>query len=508
MMRLPRRVPWVSLVELDQVCSWIYTDENDVDATILAINRLSAWRAITPLPHALEATLSLLSSVLLDQQCTAVHLHWRTSDAPTSKNTIALNVRQTYAIAIVRLVNGLVDPLQLGAYARSIASIAAQIGLPQGLVELRHAATHEDLPSLESLRTGAREALVWLLHNYFLPTLSVSVSADRTSPPVQLSLLAPHIKKYKSLLKTITRDASLKTQLKGDLARVLRDVERWVGEAQVASSADVFSGWGAGEQADGDSENERWALERMCEVLLERGGLVPISSKKRLASKLKSLPALPSSLIAIWSPLLFALKANHPSLFNVLVFAITNVLLSKTSMPINDSPQKKDLSYDLCLAAWAAWCVDQQDSDAGMQTEGAVPLREGVVIRLVTALGAQEAEAISESRRGANALLDLLSQTHPYLKDISASLLPIAQSVKRTDQDWIDRDVLVMEERLHTILSSGSTVPAEDSPTVVTEADTHIDALVQSQPEEMPRGWTTVPSGSWRACPIGMYVEC
>jgi ribosomal biogenesis protein LAS1 len=68
-----------------------------------------------------------------------------------------LSLRQSYAAAIIRLVNGLVDPLQLGAYARSVASIAAQLGLPAWLVELRHAATHEDLPSLEVLREAVRQ---------------------------------------------------------------------------------------------------------------------------------------------------------------------------------------------------------------------------------------------------------------------------------------------------------------------------------------------------------------
>lgn len=68
-----------------------------------------------------------------------------------------LSLRQSYAAAVIRLVNGLVDPLQLGVYARSIASIAAQLGLPLWLVELRHAATHEDLPSLEVLREAARQ---------------------------------------------------------------------------------------------------------------------------------------------------------------------------------------------------------------------------------------------------------------------------------------------------------------------------------------------------------------
>jgi ribosomal biogenesis protein LAS1 len=70
-----------------------------------------------------------------------------------------------YAAALVRLVNGLVDPLQLGAYARPIASLAQQLELPSWLVELRHASTHEDLPSLEVLREGVRQVgpNIWFL---------------------------------------------------------------------------------------------------------------------------------------------------------------------------------------------------------------------------------------------------------------------------------------------------------------------------------------------------------
>ncbi|EJD04249.1 Las1-like protein [Fomitiporia mediterranea MF3/22] len=166
-MRLPRRVPWISLAELDQVCNWIYTDETDLDAKAKAINRLSAWRAITPLPHALEAALSILSSITLDASVPGSLFHAQRPHngqiiSPEAKNSLILSVRQSYATAIVRLVNGLVDPLQLGAYARSIASIAAQIGLPQWLVEIRHAATHEDLPGLEILRSGAKEACIYL----------------------------------------------------------------------------------------------------------------------------------------------------------------------------------------------------------------------------------------------------------------------------------------------------------------------------------------------------------
>lgn len=40
-MRLPRRVPWASLAELEQLCASIYGDENDIEAKIFAINRVS-----------------------------------------------------------------------------------------------------------------------------------------------------------------------------------------------------------------------------------------------------------------------------------------------------------------------------------------------------------------------------------------------------------------------------------------------------------------------------------
>lgn len=110
---------------------------------------------ITALPHAIESTLAFLV-VFLD-------------DSGPNKATFSLSLRQNYAAAVIRLVNGLVDPLQLGAYARSIASISHQLGLPLWLVELRHASTHEDLPSLELLREGARQVRTMIFSFFYLP---------------------------------------------------------------------------------------------------------------------------------------------------------------------------------------------------------------------------------------------------------------------------------------------------------------------------------------------------
>lgn len=138
-----------------------------------------------PLPHALESLLSILVAIQQDNA---------SSGAGPS---CSLSLRQSYATALIRLVNGLVDPLQAGTYARSILSIAAQIGLPAWLVELRHAATHEDLPSLELLRDGAKE---------------VSVPRLPPSPPllIPLNFLSLHVSRLVSRLapaKLLSPDA-------------------------------------------------------------------------------------------------------------------------------------------------------------------------------------------------------------------------------------------------------------------------------------------------------------
>jgi hypothetical protein len=51
-----------------------------------------------------------------------------------------------------RLVNGLADNLQKSVYAQSIVRLVKQINLPRYFVDLRHAGTHETLPSLAVLR--------------------------------------------------------------------------------------------------------------------------------------------------------------------------------------------------------------------------------------------------------------------------------------------------------------------------------------------------------------------
>jgi ribosomal biogenesis protein LAS1 len=482
-MRLPRRVPWASIDELEQICSWIFADESDTKSKKLAVNRLSAWKAITSLPHALESTLALLTVTLQD-------------DAQSFSSGWSL--RQSYATAIVRLVNGLVDPLQRGTYARSIASIAAQLGFPSWLVELRHAATHEDLPRLELLRDGARESMSWLLHNYFLPTLNPSTTPQASQ--VQLTLprpLAPILKQYRRIFKIITRDASLQTQYKAEIRSIQREVERWISEAKVAAEVVRVSG-GLGWDT-GDDSKEKSALEQLCDELMEKGILVPLSKKKRIPSSDSFLP--PESSVAVWSPLLTDIHSRHPTFPSVLVHRIIEFLLSESTFSEVQSIDfsELDTTFHMCLARWAFWAIDSWDID---EEDSEKDFKRDVAATMFTALGSGS----RDTNRGRNAATALLQAVCAGSEDLEAAREILCSSHgAQLNRNWDHDDVAEMDKRLNALLSvelDGGVVEVErpvlQQPQYVKPASTASIA-----PEWRLLDHTT----AWKPCPIGVYVD-
>ncbi|KAK7058357.1 rRNA-processing protein las1 [Paramarasmius palmivorus] len=461
-MRLPRRVPWKSIAELDQVCSWIFSDEHDLYSKNLAINRLSAWRAITPLPHALDSTLAILSVIV--------------QDAKAEGASLFLLLRQSYASALIRLVNGLVDPLQLGVYARSIAGIAAQLDLPLWLVELRHAATHEDLPSLEVLREAAKQQHP---HN--------------TKPP--LRPLSPILKQYKDLLKLTTRDASLKSRYKQSVQTIYKDIEKWIAEAKVA--ANVMSGelgWttsGIADNAEGEQDpRERWALEILCDALLEKGGLVPLSKKRRtLPDDSPTSPPLGS--VEIWSPLLIHIHSAHPAFFSNLATKIIYRLTADAQMSSKapESPMVFDSSYATCLCRWLLWTVEfveSEDPDDG--------LRIDAFSMLITAIG-PGSELSSQSKKVLEALMqDLCSGK----ADLDLALLALKPFDRSSSAAWSADDIVVMNERLDALLSVGGSLSEDETTSVTHDKPSIISAL----------GWSLLDEASgWKPCPLGVYYD-
>jgi len=74
-----------------------------------------------------------------------------------------------YSLAVVRFVNGMVDQAQKGVYARPVTHVAGELGIPEWIVDLRHAATHKTMPVLVNLQQACKVALQWLKDKYWQP---------------------------------------------------------------------------------------------------------------------------------------------------------------------------------------------------------------------------------------------------------------------------------------------------------------------------------------------------
>ena len=111
--------------------------------------RVSAWMVKQDLPIAVEVTASLQRE-----------LHSQ------EKNVSALS------LAVIRFINGVVEPFKNVNLAVPISTIGSSYGIPEFIINIRHSATHGKMPSFELAAHGARAALDWLKTNYWEAQLS------------------------------------------------------------------------------------------------------------------------------------------------------------------------------------------------------------------------------------------------------------------------------------------------------------------------------------------------
>ena len=152
-----RRVPWVDWDEWEEVRVGLSGD--DVAARDSAINRVADWRRRGRVPHAVDCTASLLETRSLDPGVPGSN--------PSTPNVSENMLRLAYAAAIVRMVNGAVDPSQKGKYAAPVMTLAKRLGIPIVLVDVRMAASHNEMPQLTLLRHASERALQWLFERYW-----------------------------------------------------------------------------------------------------------------------------------------------------------------------------------------------------------------------------------------------------------------------------------------------------------------------------------------------------
>ncbi|KAL8279387.1 hypothetical protein RQP46_008199 [Phenoliferia psychrophenolica] len=440
-----RRTAWTSPQELNVVFSSLFHSDGDSGAQRWAIARIKVWLARGPnCPHAVESTASLLEIVLRDTEAVG------TSQRPSQQE-----LRLAYSMALIRFVNSLVDPLQTTYFARSMASLAAQLGLPLWFVELRHAATHEDLPGLSVLRDASRQALDWLYSHYWLPTVSPNTIE---TPLHSLEPLQALLNTYKTLTKTYLRDASKVSRTKTDLLKVYRAVEAWVIEAESLGRG-----------------RER-AIDGLVEAFLLVGGLVPTAKKKRPSAR---NPELSKELRAIWTPILARMSDAYETFMEVLLARAVELL----SEP--ESPEANDSTYPLTLTAWIVHFL--QAADDPVVTEGVIK------------------SCLMTPSPGTLALLDALVKADPSLAD---SVRPLVNVLRNSDSgltsaitpDAATAKLEEMEARLREFeakLQGESVVPKLVAPHAPTASGGGSDTSTAR--------WKAVTG--WKTCPIGSLPE-
>lgn len=142
---------------------------------------------------------------------------------------------------------------------------AKKIGLPASFVELRHEATHGDLPSLVVLRRAAERALEWLWNDYWK---YLDIRTDRLDED-NLSAFKDGRENLKEKLREILHSYSSKCMQ----------------AAKTKNHSDILLPAHTTSEACLDlvrtCNGERLAIAELAKVLLERGMMVP-SSRMRV----------------------------------------------------------------------------------------------------------------------------------------------------------------------------------------------------------------------------------
>ena len=191
-----RNVPWKTWSEWEFVNksfnsgTFVVDDDDDDDnkrkRTKRAIDLVQSWRVRGRVPLSIDCHSELLKLALIDEAMKRRRSGARQSannesneeeeeEARSSSSSSSIGcllseqqLRLSIAMVLIRMVNGICDSAQKGKFALSVQTIAQKLSITRTLVDIRHEATHNQLPSLQRLRNGVISALEWIRVNYWL----------------------------------------------------------------------------------------------------------------------------------------------------------------------------------------------------------------------------------------------------------------------------------------------------------------------------------------------------
>lgn len=165
-----KQVPWMSWDEWLFVYDSLFSDSQD--SLTSAFRRILTWRSRGSLPVTVDVTASIIEIQQRDP-------YFRKGQATAASDENAANqcgnvslsdemLAMLYSMAIMRLVNGVIEKTRKKREV-SIAVAATAIGMPRTLIDIRHEASHRELPALQIVRSGSIMALDWLKSYYWEP---------------------------------------------------------------------------------------------------------------------------------------------------------------------------------------------------------------------------------------------------------------------------------------------------------------------------------------------------
>ncbi|KAJ1966607.1 rRNA-processing protein las1 [Dispira parvispora] len=447
-----RVVPWIDQAEFEQVRGWLFAPSSQEHLRDLGVKRVKAWSARCRIPHSVEATAALVEVQRRDQLSAQI-----------------LTVRERrllYSTAFIRFFNGIVDHYQTGAFARSVALISQEVGMPPWFVDLRHAATHDDLPSLYMLQKGCTEALHWLYNNYW------QVQTPANSQEL-IGFARDLLQKYRTLQLTHLMEAKAKKSSDSVANRRLEMTELI---ERITSLLD----------------SEGHSAEAVVDVLLQPDFLVPLAKNQR-----SSFPDLriPTANEQLWWPFIQYMDEQWPQFVTTLLQSLVRTVGSSwdSVVPDVDDPTQSN-SYRLTLVAWVKRIFTAHfqsiETDAMSESEPTLfpKLQFDVILEDCLRRPGLFTRAILQVM--ADLQPTMAADIEPFIRIMGRALhrearKDSATSVTYLDDDEMDKERQLFEERNSHIIQDFNQPEQND------------------QSVERVSGWPLVEKSTWRECPIG-----
>jgi len=462
----PRIVPWTSIQEWEQVYHNLYSGywSNNYNVIEKGIKRIKAWKSKGKVPQAIESTATFMEIYVRD--CISTNLSYYPNDdlkyfIPISENELRL----LYTMAFIRFVNGIVDPLQKGAYAVSISNLAEQLGLPQWFVDLRHEGTHDQLPSLKVLRNGCKQALDWLNNFYWMKQQNF---VNDTTLYVR-DKLNEYILKRKQYLKENHKEDD---DSQNYFLKYVYDV------------------------IDGVGESFRTIL---IPVLLEEGILIPI--KKRHRPTFPQL-VLEKKQLDIWIPCLEVLSEAWNDFDIELIFALLGRLDIEDSDGDGNEEETKDEyfgndekvvyspSYKATAVSWVKYILNKANKDEDISISDILKICLNKPNKYSRMLLQDIVQKNSELKKSLT----------PLLQYIDFTILGIDRSIKLDTIQSLNSEEMKNEiQTLHNNLLKVKKQNEINNKNNIEEEEEDTSMFDESE-----ESW--VKCNSWSRCPIGCFM--